>query len=158
VKMLNLIRREFTVDVPLSTAWQHLARVEDWPTWASHINRIELTPGGELTPHTLGIFHLATGLRSDFKMSELNQHRNWKWVGPFLWLMVHYDHQFEAMGEQRTRLIWTVGADGCGAAIWGRLFAAIYNRNLDKAIPRLITEMNALVSRPTPVHKVRWNS
>lgn len=148
--MLDLIRQEFTVDIPLSTAWNHLARVEDWPTWASHIRQVELTPRGELTPGTVGRFHLANGLQSDFKMVELNRHRNWKWVGPFLGLMVHYNHYFEQVDNQHTRLIWTIGAEGVGAAVLGRLFAALYNRNLAKAIPRLTGEMNALAHSPDP--------
>jgi Polyketide cyclase / dehydrase and lipid transport len=144
LRMLNLIQREFIVDIPLSTAWQHLAQVEHWPAWAKHIRHVELNPKGELTLNTVGSFHLANGIKSDFKMTEINQHRNWKWVGPFLWLMVHYDHKFEKVDERRTKLIWAVGAEGVGVSIFGRLFAAIYNGNLDKAIPRLTVEMNAL--------------
>jgi Tetracyclin repressor-like, C-terminal domain len=33
---------------------------------------------------------------------------------------------------------------GFGASVVGRLFAAIYSANLDRAVPRLIAEMNAL--------------
>jgi hypothetical protein len=142
--MLESIRREFVVDVPVSTAWGHLAQVERWPTWAKHIKRVELNPRGELTLSTVGSFHLTNGVKSNFKMTELNPLQNWKWVGPFLWLMVHYDHQFEKVDEQRTKLVWTVGAEGFGVSIFGRLFAAIYNGNLDKAIPHLINEINAL--------------
>jgi hypothetical protein len=32
--MKVLIRREFIVDVPVERAWEHLARVEAWPSWA----------------------------------------------------------------------------------------------------------------------------
>ena len=77
-------------------------------------------------------------------MTEIDPFRNWKWAGPFLWLVVHYDHQFERIEDRRTKLIWSVSADGFAVSILGRLFAAIYNRNLDRAIPRLISEMNAL--------------
>ena len=91
-----------------------------------------------------GSFHLANGVKSDFKMIEINPSRNWDWVGPFLWLTVHYDHKFEKVDERRTKLIWMVSADGFGVSIFGRLFAVIYNSNLDKAIPHLISEMNAL--------------
>ena len=37
---------------------------------------------------TVGSFYLANGVKSDFKMTETNPSRNWKWAGPFLWLMV----------------------------------------------------------------------
>lgn len=142
--MLDLVQREFEVNVPLATAWKHLAAVEHWPTWAKHIKRVELHPKGELTRDTVGRFRLANGIKSDFQMVEINQLRNWKWVGPFLWLVVQYDHRFERVDERRTKLTWLVSADGFGVSVFGRLFAGIYNRNLDKAIPRLISELNRL--------------
>jgi len=141
--MLDLIRREFKVDVPLTSAWKHLAEVEKWPSWARHIKEVELNPKGELTLSTVGRFRLANGVKSDFKMVELNPLQNWKWVGVFLWLVVHYDHQFQKVHERCTKLTWIVSADGFGVSVLGRLFAAIYKRNLDKAIPLLISEMNA---------------
>ncbi len=55
-----------------------------------------------------------------------------------------YDHKFEVMDDGRTRLIFVVQAQGFGVSLWGRLFAAVYSRNLDTAIPNLIAEMNAL--------------
>lgn len=64
-------------------------------------------------------------------------------VGPFLWLRIHYDHRFEPAGPESTELEWIVRAEGCCAPVIGRLFAAIYNRNLDKAIPRLVQEMES---------------
>jgi len=142
--MLDLIRREFEVAVPLATAWKYLAQVEQWPTWARHIKHVELNPKGDLTLSTVGSFRLANGVKSDFKMTEINPAQNWKWVGPFLWLVVHYDHRFERIDERRTKLTWLVSADGFGVSVLGRLFAAIYNRNLNKAIPCLKTEMIAL--------------
>jgi hypothetical protein len=142
--MLDLVRREFEVAIPLATAWKHLAQVEQWPTWARHIKHVELNPKGELTLSTVGSFRLANGVKSDFKMTEINPFQNWKWVGQFLWLVVHYDHRFERMDERCTKLTWVVSADGFGVSVLGRLFAAIYNRNLDKAIPCLVSEMIAL--------------
>jgi len=98
-------------------------------------------PKGELILSTVGSFRLAGGVNSEFKMIELNPFQNWKWVGPFLWLVVQYDHRFERVDEKRTKLIWLVSAEGFGVSVLGRLFAAIYNRNLDRAIPLLIREM-----------------
>ena len=144
--MLVLIQMEFVVNAPLSLAWQHLARVHLWPSWAKHIKSVELIPPGELTSNSKGIIRLANGIKSQFQMTEWNPPRNWKWVGPFLWLTVHYDHQFEAMDSAHTKLTWTVGAEGIGVSILGRLFAVIYNANLSKAIPSLIAEMKQLKS------------
>jgi hypothetical protein len=141
--MILLLRREFTVDRPLESAWQHLARVEQWPTWAKHIKRIELTPRGELGPQSSGLIRLRNRVKSAFTMSEFDPHRSWKWVGRFLGLTVHYDHRFESLDASRTKLIWLVEAEGFGAAVLGPLFAAIYARSLDRAIPCLVAEMNA---------------
>ena len=138
--MTTLIRREFVVDALVEAAWGHLARVADWPSWAGHIKRIDLDPPGEITADSTGVIHLKFGPASAFRMTEFNPRRNWKWVGRFLWLTVHYDHIFEPQGE-RTKLTWIVACEGFGTAILGRLFAIIYNRNLDKAIPNLIAEM-----------------
>ena len=77
-------------------------------------------------------------------MTEITPLRNWKWVGPFFWLTVHYDHQFEDVDSQHTKLTWVVDAEGLGVSVFGRLFAIIYNGNLNRAIPHLIEEMKAL--------------
>src|SRR6478672_1792577 len=138
-----LIQREFTVDVPLRRAWDHLARIEQWPSRAPHIKRIDLVPPGELGPHSTGVIHLANGMEPAFRMTEFEPPRNWKWVGRFLWLTVIYDHQFEPLDSNQTKLIWVVQAKGFGAGILDRVFARIYRVNLEKAIPLLIAEMNA---------------
>jgi hypothetical protein len=63
------------------------------------------------------------------------------WVGRFLTVDVHYDHRFERIDHGHTRLVWTVTTDGLGEASLGRVFGAIYARNLDKAIPNLQSEI-----------------
>jgi hypothetical protein len=140
--MFTLLQREFVVDVSLSRAWEHLARVEQWPSWAAHIKRIDLQPPGQLGSGSTGIIHLANGMKPAFRMTEFNPPRNWKWVGRFLWSTVEYDHVFEELGPEKTRLIWTVGAEGFSVSLLGRLFARAYNKNLDTAVPLLIAEMN----------------
>ena len=95
--MVTLIQREFTVGIPLQRAWDHLARVKQWPSWAPHIKEIELHPPGELGPESTGVIHLSNGMKPAFRMTEFNPPRNWKWVGPFLWATVIYDHQFEEL-------------------------------------------------------------
>ena len=46
--MSVLIQREFVVDVPLERAWDHLARVEAWASWAKHIKSVTLEPTTEV--------------------------------------------------------------------------------------------------------------
>jgi hypothetical protein len=142
--MVTLIQREFTVGVPRHKAWDHLARVEQWPSWAPHIKQIELHPPGEIGQQLTGVIHLANGMKPAFRMTEFNPRRNWKWVGPFLWATVINDHHFEALDGQHTKLIWVVEATGFGASILGRLFGKIYRRHLEKAIPLLVAEIKKL--------------
>ena len=142
-KMIMLIRREFTVDLPLQKAWDHLARIEQWPSWAPHIKQIELNPPGEIGPQSTGVIHLTNGMKPVFRVTEFNPPRNWKWIGAFLWCAVIYDHVFEPLDAEHTKLIFIIEGKGFGASILGRLFAWIYRRNLEKAIPLLIAEMNA---------------
>jgi Polyketide cyclase / dehydrase and lipid transport len=139
--MLTLIDRTFTVNAPLEKAWQHLARVDQWPTWAPHIKHIEIHPAGELGSKSSGVILLANGIKSRFRMTEFNPGRNWKWVGPFLWLTIHYDHLFEAINNKQTKLRFVVEANGFGVNVFGRVFATIYRRNLERAIPLLVSQM-----------------
>jgi hypothetical protein len=141
--MVTLIRREFTVGIPSQRAWDHLACAEQWPSWAPHIKRIEVHPPGEIGRRSTGVIHLTNGLMPAFRVTEFNPPRNWKWVGAFLWLTVAYDHQFEPLDAEQTKMLFIVEADGFGASILGRLFARMYRSSLEKAIPRLVAEMNA---------------
>ena len=142
--MVTLIMREFTVNVGLQHAWEHLARIEQWPSWAPHIKQIELEPRGELGPQSTGVIHLANGMKATFRATEFNPPHNWAWVSRLLWFTVIYDHRFEALDAEHTKMTFVVQATGLGARIVGPLFARLYRGNLEKAVPRLIDEMNAL--------------
>jgi hypothetical protein len=142
VSVRELVRREFTVDAPLRRAWDHLANVEAWTSWAKHIRRVTLDPPGPLTDHSAGAFRLVGGVRSTFRMTVYEPPTRWQWVGRFLTAEVHYDHRFEALGDSHTRLLWTVSAQGPGEGSLARVFGAIYARNLDKAIPNLQRELH----------------
>jgi hypothetical protein len=140
--MRTLIQRSFIVEVPVDAAWAHLARVEDWPSWARHISRIDLRPSGLLGPDTTGVIRLRNGIRSAFSMSGFDPPRSWTWTGRFLWLRVRYEHAFAEVDPKRSLLTWTVSASGFAVSTLGGLFAAIYRRDLDRAIPRLTEEMS----------------
>jgi len=143
-RKIHLLERQFEVSVSLMDAWRFLARVEEWPRWAAHIRRIDIAPSGAIGPNSSGCIHLRNGIRSTFRMSEFRPGQNWKWVGPFLWLTVHYDHRFDVVNANRTRLTWVVEAQGFGAAAFGRLFTIMYSRNVDKAIPALVTMIDRM--------------
>ena len=136
-----MIERRFEVEAGLERCWDHLARVASWPTWARHIRSIDVTPDGPLCLETEGLIRLRNGVRSRFRMSELNPGSNWVWVGGFLWLRVRYDHAFEELSSGRTRIRFVVEVSGLGTSVLGRLFAIVYERSLDRAIPNLIEEL-----------------
>jgi hypothetical protein len=138
-----LLRREFKVELPVEEAWRHLARVEQWPSWAKHIKQVVVQPPGELRPESKGHFLLTNGLKPVFTMTEFNPYRNWKWVGGFLWLTIDYDHRFEELNPTQTELTFELEGKGFGLSLLGRLFAKVYSKSLDRAIPLLVQEMNA---------------
>ena len=138
-----LLRREFTVELPVEDAWRHLARVEQWPSWAKHIKQVEVQPPGDLRPESMGQFLLTNGLKPVFRMTEFNPYRSWKWVGDFLWLTIYYDHRFEELNPTQTKLMFELEGKGFGVSLLGRFFAKIYSKSLDRAIPLLVQEMNA---------------
>jgi hypothetical protein len=102
---------------------------------------IELRPSGRLVIESQGTLQLTNGIRSTFRMEELIPGRNWKWAGRFLWMTVHYDHQFKKTGPEESEIRFVVDGEGFGAGVFGRVFAAIYARNLDRAIPSLVREL-----------------
>jgi len=139
--MRELIRREFTVYAPLLRAWDHLADIEAWPRWARHIERVELHPPGPLTAATTGRFHLRTGLKPAFSMVELVAPEHWMWSGKVGPLTVEYDHRLEAVSTGQTKIRFIVSAKGFGVWLFGPLFAAVYGRDLDRAIENLVREI-----------------
>ena len=138
--MIELVRRTFDVDAPLPTAWMHLTCVETWPSWATHIKAVTVSPPGMLSHTSHAQFRLKGGVRSTFRMEIFDPMRRWCCVGRFLSVRVHYDHWFADL-TGRTRLTWIVTAEGPGAQTLGRVFGAIYTRYLDKAIPNRQAEI-----------------
>lgn len=141
---MRLLQRRFGVKAPAEKAWAHLARVSEWPSWARHIRRIELNPAGALTAQTEGVIRLTNGVRSTFRMKELNPVENWRWTGQFLWLTVDYDHRFHPIDAEQSEIEFVLDGEGLGVAVFGRVFAAVYAVNLDRAIPRLVAELERL--------------
>jgi len=139
------IRREFVVEAPLERAWQHLARVEAWPSWAKHIKSVTVEPPGELTPSTVAVFHLAFGLKARFAVTEFVPKSHWKWISDFLGSTIHYDHRFEPINHDKTKMQFIIEANnlGLGKFLLLKLYAAMYSKNLDKAIPNLVAVINA---------------
>src|SRR5947209_1080614 len=65
-----VLQREFTVELPLEQAWRHLARVEQWPSWAKHIKQVEMQPPGDLGLKSTGRMLLTNGLKPAWTVTE----------------------------------------------------------------------------------------
>jgi hypothetical protein len=153
-RMREVVHKEFVVDVPHQVAWELLERVESWPSWAKHIKGVGVWPRGPLMGQSRGTFRLAAGFRSTFSVEVYEPPRRWQWVGRFLTITVHYDHLFEPIEDDHTKLTWRVEATGAGTTTIGRVFARIYSRNLDRAIATLRKELHERMrqaNRPSAV-------
>ena len=140
VPFRTVIHRTFMVEVPLNVAWDHLANIESWPSWAQHIKRVEIAPAGPVTERSTGMFRIKQGGKLPFRTTEYRFLRNWTWRGQAYGIEIEYVHRFEAVAEQRTQVTFTVGYRG--SSLLGRFFSGLYARNLDRAVPLLIAEMN----------------
>jgi hypothetical protein len=56
-------------------------------------------------------------------------------------MTVHYDHQFSRIGSDGSEITFAIDGEGFGVQVFGRFFAALYARNLDRAIPMLVKEL-----------------
>jgi Polyketide cyclase / dehydrase and lipid transport len=138
--MKRLLTRTFTVDTSPEQTWEALTAAADWPRWAHHIRRVELTPPGPVGPTTKAVIRLTNGTSAKVSVTEFLDGRRFRWAGTFLWLDLAYDHRIEHV-EVHTKVTFAVDGGGLGVNTIGRLFAAIYARNLDRAIPRLQTQL-----------------
>ncbi|HEX6011511.1 MAG TPA: SRPBCC family protein [Geminicoccaceae bacterium] len=131
------VKRVFEVDAPLEEAWQRLAEVERWPEWAPHITWVTVSPPGVLGPTSSGALQIKRLGRNTFRMSVWEPPVRWEWVGGLPGVRICYDHRFESSGPAVTRLEWLVELHGPLAPLIRPVFARVYGRNLDRAIPRL---------------------
>jgi len=142
--VITILNREFVVDAAIEIAWAHLAKIEEWPSWAKHIKDVKIFPSGDISHNSVGSLKLTNGIDSEFRVTEFQLHQNWKWRGPFLWMRMEYDHRFEPLGYDKTKFTWIIEGEGIGASTIGRVFAWQYKRNLNKAIPLLQHEISSL--------------
>lgn len=141
--MRPLLTRTFTVTASPQASWDALIHAEAWPAWAHHIRRVELTPAGPVGAATNAVIVLTNRTKARVAVTELEAGRRFRWDGRFLWLGLGYDHVVEPLADGGSRITFTVAGDGPGVASIGRLFARIYARNLDRAIPNLRSQLDS---------------
>ena len=139
----RIIDRSFRVRAPLEVAWNHVAQIEEWPSWAKHIRSVMKSPPGPLSRDTRATLKLTNGVKTTFQMIEFEPLRHWKWIGPFLGLQIHYDHIFSQDELGETTIRFTVDATGGPGALLRGIFARIYRKNLERAVPLLVQEIEA---------------
>lgn len=139
----RVVDKSFIVRAPLEVAWNHLARVEEWPSWAKHIRSVGQSPPGALSPHSRATLRLTNGVRTTFQMIEFDPPRHWKWAGIFLGSRVLYDHIFSENEPCRTTIRFTVVVAGGLGSLFSGIFGRIYRKNLESAVPLLVQEIEA---------------
>jgi uncharacterized membrane protein len=142
-------RRDVVVGVPRDAAWRHFNRAKAWPSWATYIASVELTPDGELGPTTAGRINLRSGQSTTFRMTEFVPGEHWQWSSEMLWLTLDDDHAFEAAGPSETRIVMHMRVRGFGKTLAAPLIDRMSRADLDAALPRLAREMNERAAGPS---------
>ena len=148
--MRKMLERSFVVDATADEAWRRLCDLDDWPTWASFMRRVEVSPPGPAGPNTIATIVMTNHTRARVAMTEFVDGHRFRWEGSFLWLRLGYDHIIDPLDDGRARVSFVVDGGGVGVGTIGRLFAWAYARNLDRAIPvfrRLVESMTASAIR-----------
>jgi hypothetical protein len=144
--MKRLLERAFVVEAAAEGAWAELLAAEQWPRWARHLRSVQVAPPGPVGPGSSATLKLTNHTTATARVTEFQDGRRFRWEGSFLWLGLGYDHLVTTHDTGRVSITFTVEGAGVGVNTIGRLFAGIYARNLDRAIPRL----QALLRSPDP--------
>ena len=129
-----LVERSFMVPVPTANAWSALADVAAWPSWAPHIMGARVSPPGPVRADAVGTFRFRPVGRSRFTMTEFDPPRSWTWTGRAIGVTIDYQHRFETVSPETTRLVWVVRSRS-RAGVRARLFALVYSRLRGSARP-----------------------
>ena len=141
--MRELLKRSFSTTSAPEASWAALIDAEGWPSWATHIRRVELNPAGPVGPSTRAVIVLTNRTKARVAVTEFDPGRSFCWEGRFLWLGLSYDHVVQPTDHGGSKITFVVGGAGPGISIVGPVFARIYAGNLDRAIPNLQAELNA---------------
>jgi hypothetical protein len=143
--MREVVREEVVVDRPPADVWKHLSMLEEWPSWAGHIRRMDPTPPGELTASTKVVLHMRAGPRTTMTVTEYNPPRRWVWEGRSFGVTTRFEHKLEELGEGRTRVWFLAWVSGPIAGPVGWSFGKMMHRYLGRALPKLKAEIEATV-------------
>lgn len=139
----RVVDKWFVVRAPLEVAWNHVAEVENWPTWARHIRSVRKVPPGPLSSSSRGTLRLANGIATRFEMIEFERLEHWKWASRFFGSQILYDHIFSQLQPEQTTIRFTVDITGALGVLIGGIFGRIYRKNLERAVPLLVRQIEA---------------
>ena len=135
--MKCLLQRTFPVEAAAERAWAELVAAERWPRWARHLVGVQVTPPGPVGPGSSATLKLKNRTKARVRVTDFEDGRRFRWEGSFLWLGLGYDHLVTTDDAGGVSITFTVEGAGVGVDTIGRLFASMYARTLDRAIPRL---------------------
>ncbi|MCC7009179.1 MAG: hypothetical protein IT184_10205 [Acidobacteria bacterium] len=134
-------RRQIVADVGRDVTWTHFNEIGEWKSWLGEAGAPTATSTSVAGPDTVATF--AGGVT--FRMTQFEPPSHWMWTGKMGWLTVDYDHVFEPLGPQRTRIVFHQTVRGFGndaAALLIRGLTAAMGHQA--ALDRLASELNAL--------------
>ncbi len=141
--MREVLREEVTVDRSEQVAWDHLAALERWPSWAAHIKSMAPTPPGNLTGSTSVKMHMSNGMRTTMTVVEYDPPHRWVWEGRSMGTVTRFEHRFEPVEDGRTRIWFLAWMGGAFAGPGGWWFGRAMRRYLSRAFPKLKAEIES---------------
>jgi hypothetical protein len=86
---------------------------------------------------------MRAGPRNKMTVTEYDPPRRWVWEGKTFGVTTRFEHEFEALDENRTRIWFLAWVTGRLSFLPGRIFGMLMHRNLARALPKLKSEMEA---------------
>ena len=76
-------------------------------------------------------------------MIEFERLQHWKWAGRLFGSQILYDHVFSQVEPGQTAIRFTVDITGRLGVLIGGIFGRIYRKNLERAVPLLVRQIEA---------------
>lgn len=76
--MHRMLERSFYVAAAPAVVWRALIDAADWPTWATHLRRVEVTPRGPVGPSSTARLHLTNGTSATVAVTEFDDGRRFR--------------------------------------------------------------------------------
>jgi Polyketide cyclase / dehydrase and lipid transport len=140
---VTAFRRGIVVNAPRQVAWDHFGRPREWKSWLEEGAPTAITPDDVVGPDTVATIQTGdTGIT--FRMAEFDPPNHWMWTAKILWFTILYDHIFERVTDQQTRIIFQMRVTGFGNDLFAALMGAASSGGHATALPKLAEEMNRL--------------